>query len=418
MTLEASSQKKVALAVCGGIAAYKAAEVVRDFQRNGCDVRVVMTENAAKFVGPVTFRALSHHPVIESLFNFEESATPHIDLADWADLFVVVPATANVLAKLATGIADDALTAALLAAHTPVLIAPAMNTHMWNNPATQTNVTVLSERGYRFVAPETGLLACGYVGTGKLAGVSDITAAALELLAQPAHDDADAARDFPERPCDLTGHHILITAGPTHEAIDPVRFLANASTGKLGFTLAAEAYRRGAKVTLVAGPVSLPTPPGVKRIDVVSATDMLHACETAFESADVAILTAAVADYTPLVCADHKLKKSREPLSEIKLVETVDILATLAATKGNRVVVGFAAETDDLLQNAQAKLERKGADMIVANDVSRADSTFGSDTDRVAFVTSGEVQQLETLPLVSVAHAVLDRTLRLLEARA
>ena len=379
-----SGQKKIALAVTGGIAAYKAVEVLRALQRGDCDVRVIMTADAQKFVGVTTFRTLSQHPVLTDLYDYSESPTPHVDIADWADLFLVV--------------------------HTPVLIAPAMNTHMWNNPATQANVHSLTCRGYRFVSPQSGLLACGYTGNGKLAEVDEIVSAACKLLDQSFQDASQEAQD-------LSGQRLLITAGPTHEAIDPVRFLANASTGKLGFTVAAEAARRGADVVLVAGPVSLETPCGVRRVDVISADQMLEAAETAFKSVDAAILTAAVADYTPVMCADHKLKKEHEPLVEIKLKETADILATLSAQKGNRIVVGFAAETNNLLQNAQAKLERKGADMIVANDVSRADSTFGADTDRVAFVSKTGIEQLETLPLAAVANAVLDKTVQLLKAR-
>ena len=405
-----SGQKKIALAVTGGIAAYKAVEVLRALLRGDCDVRVIMTADAQKFVGVTTFRTLSQHPVLTDLYDYSESPTPHVDIADWADLFLVVPATANVIAKISAGIGDDAHTSALLAAHTPVLIAPAMNTHMWNNPATQANVHSLTCRGYRFVSPQSGLLACGYTGNGKLAEVDEIVSAACKLLDQSFQGASQKAQD-------LSGQRLLITAGPTHEAIDPVRFLANASTGKLGFTVAAEAARRGADVVLVAGPVSLETPCGVRRVDVISADQMLEAAESAFKSVDAAILTAAVADYTPVMCADHKLKKEHEPLVEIKLKETTDILATLSAQKGNRIVVGFAAETNNLLQNAQAKLERKGADMIVANDVSRADSTFGADTDRVAFVSKTGIEQLETLPLAAVANAVLDKTVQLLKAR-
>ena len=392
---EAGRRPRVLLAVCGGIAAYKACEVLRGLQKAGCEVRVTMTADAEKFVGAATFEALSGAPVATSLYGHPASAIPHIDLAEWADAAVVVPATANVMAKMACGIADDCLTTTLLACWgcCPVLVAPGMNVHMWQNPATQANVAALRERGVRFAGPDSGRLACGDVGEGKLAPVDQIVAAALALLA----------------PRDLAGLRVLVNAGPTHEAIDPVRYIANRSTGKMGFALAEAAARRGAEVTLVSGPCALATPAGVSRVDVESAAQMHDAMVAAFEDADAAICSAAVADYTPAAPADHKLKKSAEHLDAIALVETADILADLCARKGERVVVGFAAETNDLLAHASEKLARKGADLIVANDVSRPESTFGADTNRVALVSAGGVEQLETLPLADVADAILDR---------
>ena len=383
---------RVLLAVCGGIAAYKACEVLRALQKSGCEVRVTMTEDATRFVGPVTFEALSGAPVATSLYDYPGSAIPHISLAEWADVAVVVPATANVLAKMACGIADDCLTTTLLACACPVLVAPGMNVHMWQNPATQANVSTLRERGVRFVGPDSGRLACGEVGEGKLASVDEVVEAALALLA----------------PRDLAGLRVLVNAGPTHEAIDPVRYIANRSTGKMGYAIAAAAAQRGAEVTLVSGPTSLVTPAGVRRVDVESAAQMHDAMLAAFDAADVAICSAAVADYTPVAPADHKLKKSHEHLDAIQLTETADILADLCATKGARVVVGFAAETDDLLAHAQEKLDHKGADLIVANDVSRPESTFGADTNRVALVTANGIEQLDTMPLANVADAILD----------
>ena len=392
---EAGRRPRVLLAVCGGIAAYKACEALRGLQKAGCEVRVTMTADAEKFVGAATFEALSGAPVATSLYGHPGSAIPHIDLAEWADAAVVVPATANVMAKMACGIADDCLTTTLLACWgcCPVLVAPGMNVHMWQNPATQANVAALRERGVRFADPDSGRLACGDVGEGKLAPVDQIVAAALALLA----------------PRDLAGLRVLVNAGPTHEAIDPVRYIANRSTGKMGFALAEAAARRGAEVTLVSGPCALATPAGVSRVDVESAAQMHDAMVAAFEDADAAICSAAVADYTPAAPADHKLKKSAEHLDAIALVETADILADLCARKGERVVVGFAAETNDLLAHASEKLARKGADLIVANDVSRPESTFGADTNRVALVSAGGVEQLETLPLADVADAILDR---------
>ena len=392
---EAGRRPRVLLAVCGGIAAYKACEVLRGLQKAGCEVRVTMTADAEKFVGAATFEALSGAPVATSLYGHPGSAIPHIDLAEWADAAVVVPATANVMAKMACGIADDCLTTTLLACWgcCPVLVAPGMNVHMWQSPATLANVAALRERGVRFAGPDSGRLACGDVGEGKLAPVDQIVAAALALLA----------------PRDLAGLRVLVNAGPTHEAIDPVRYIANRSTGKMGFALAEAAARRGAEVTLVSGPCALATPAGVSRVDVESAAQMHDAMVAAFEDADAAICSAAVADYTPAAPADHKLKKSAEHLDAIALVETADILADLCARKGERVVVGFAAETNDLLAHASEKLARKGADLIVANDVSRPESTFGADTNRVALVSAGGVEQLETLPLADVADAILDR---------
>ena len=383
---------RVLLAVCGGIAAYKACEVLRALQKAGCEVRVTMTEDATRFVGPVTFEALSGAPVATSLYGYPGSAIPHIELAEWADAAVAVPATANVLAKMACGIADDCLTTTLLACACPVLVAPGMNVHMWRNAATQSNVATLRERGVRFVGPDSGRLACGEVGEGKLAGVDEVVEAALALLA----------------PRDLAGLRVLVNAGPTHEAIDPVRYIANRSTGKMGYAIAAAAARRGAEVTLVSGPTSLAAPAGVRRVDVESAAQMHDAMLAAFDTVDVAICSAAVADYTPVAPADHKLKKSREHLDAIQLTETADILADLCAAKGARVVVGFAAETNDLLAHAQEKLDHKGADLIVANDVSRPESTFGADTNRVALVAEDGVEQLDTMPLANVADAVLD----------
>ncbi len=399
-------QRRVLLCVCGGIAAYKACEVLRGLQKAGCEVRVAMTADAERFVGKTTFEALTRHAVADDLYAYPETFIPHVDLAEWADLALVVPATANVMAKMAAGIADDCVSAALLAASCPVMVAPGMNVHMWQNAATQANVRLLQERGVEFVLPVEGRLACGDVGAGKLADVDDIVAAALAALSnEPQAKDLLATR-------------ILITAGPTHEAIDPVRYIANASTGKMGYAIAAAAVRRGAQVVLVSGPVALDAPAGTSKIDVVSAQDMYEASMAAFAGCDAAICTAAVADYTPAAPADHKLKKAHEHLDTIELVETHDILRELCAQKDGRVVVGFAAETNDLLANAQAKLASKGADAIVANDVSRKDSTFGADTSRISVVTAGGVEDHETLPLAQVADIILDKTRELLLARA
>ncbi len=393
---------RVLLCVTGGIAAYKACEVLRGLQKAGCDVRVAMTESARRFVGEVTFEALSGAPVAFDLFGHAESAIPHIQLSGWADVALVCPCTANVMAKVAHGIADDCVSATLLACDVPVLVAPAMNTRMWENPATQDNLATLEARGVSLVLPAEGRLACGDVGTGKLASVDEIVDATLGELW--------AARNG--RP--LAGRSVVITAGPTHEAIDPVRFIANASSGKMGYALARAARDAGASVTLVSGPVALAAPHDVEVVRVTCAAQMLEATCRAFEGADVAILAAAVADYTPASPADHKLKKAHEHLDTVELVETADILATVSAAKGCRVVVGFAAETNDLVANATAKLSRKGCDMIVANDVSRAESTFGSDTNRVTLVTPDGSEQLELMSKDDVAHAIVCRVAGLL----
>lgn len=414
MTAQATGEPRaprVLMAVCGGIAAYKACEVLRQLQKAGCEVRVCMTADAERFVGTVTFEALSGHPVATGLYGYPESPIPHISLAEWADVALVVPATANIMAKMACGLADDCVSTTLLALACPVLVAPAMNVHMWQNPATQANVATLREHGVRLVMPVSGRLACGDVGEGKLASVEEIAQATLDALAQaPGASQAQAL--------DLAGIRLVITAGPTHEAIDPVRYIANASTGKMGYALAAAATRRGARVTLVSGPTALAAPAGVTRVGVTSAAQMHDATLAAFADADAAICAAAVADYTPAHPADHKLKKGVEDLTRVDLVRTADILAELCQSRTpGQVVVGFAAETDDLVQNATAKLARKGADLIVANDVSRKDSTFGSDTNRVTLVTAEGAQPHPTMPLPQVSDLILDRTRDLLASR-
>ena len=410
--ISSPSRPRVLIAVCGGIAAYKACEVLRGLQRADCDVRVMMTKGAQDFVGPMTFEALSSHEVACDFDNYTESAIPHIALSSWADLALVVPATANVMAKMCAGLADDLVSATLLACACPVVVAPAMNTNMWNHPATQANVATLESRGVSFVLPEEGRLACGEVGTGKLAKVDDIVAQVLAVLGVATHND-----ELSVVPGRLAGKRVIITAGPTHEAIDPVRFIANASTGKMGYAIAREAAGQGAKVTIISGPVSIEAPAGIEVKHVTSALEMHQVTTEAFRDADIAICTAAVADYRPARAADHKLKKGKEQIESIELVENPDILAELSAVRGSRVVVGFAAETDDLIDNAKAKLAKKSCDLIVANDVCRADSTFGADTSRIAFVTERGVQQLETLPLDQVAAAICDRVADLVEER-
>ena len=392
-----NSKANVLLAVSGCIAAYKACEVLRGLQKADCDVRVLMTAAGTDFVGPTTFEALSGHPVALDFASFPESAIPHIDLSAWADVVLVCPATANVVAKMAHGIADDVLTSTVIAAPGKLLVAPAMNVRMWSNPITQENIQSLAGHGVEFVTPVAGYLACGDIGEGKLADVDVIVDATLDYVRRA------------KGTADLAGKHVVITAGPTHEAIDPVRFIANASSGKMGYALARTARAHGARVTLVSGPTALDCPVGVNRVDVESAQDMYEATTAAFADADIAICAAAVADYRPANPADHKLKKSTEPLDKVELVETTDILKSLCADKGARFVAGFAAETNDVVSNARSKLERKGADMIVANDVSREESTFGSDTNAITIVSAAGDEELPLMSKDDCAEAIVSR---------
>ena len=399
---------QVLLCVSGGIAAYKAVEVLRLLQKAGCEVRVASTKDGLRFVGTATWEGLTHRSVPTSLYGWPESAIPHITLSEWADVVLVCPATANAMAKMAAGIADDLVSSTLLAVPraTPVVVAPAMNVNMWQAPPTQANVRALRDRGVHIVMPVEGRLACDAVGEGKLASVDEIAQATLDAVGFRKPDGT------------MAGRSVVVTAGPTHEAIDPVRYIANASSGKMGYAIAAEAARRGACVTLVSGPTALDSPEGVERVDVVSAAQMHEATLRAFDDADVAICAAAVADYTPAHPADHKLKKVHERLDVIELVETADILAELGRRKSQdgraRVVVGFAAETDDLVANAQAKLVRKGCDLVVANDVTREDSGFGSATNRVTLVSESGIRELPTLTKEEVAAHLLDEAERLL----
>ena len=393
--------KCVLLGVSGGIAAYKMANVASALRKLGADVEVIMTKNATQFITPITFETLTGHKCMVDTcdrdFKFEVT---HISLAKKADVILVAPATANVIAKMAHGIADDAVSTTLLACPCPVVVAPAMNVHMWQNLATVANVETLKNRNYLFVGPESGRLACGETGAGKLASIEQIVSAALYRI---------RARG------DLAGRRIVITAGPTHEPVDPVRYLSNASSGKMGYAIAAAAAAHGAHVTLVSGPVSLPEPAGVGVIHVTTAAQMLEATQDAFATADAAILAAAVSDYRPEQAADHKLKKAAEPIDNIALAENPDILATLSQSRGSRVVIGFAAETDNVLENARKKLATKGCDLIVANDVSRDDSTFGSDTNRVTLVGPHDETELDCMPKEQVAEKIIERLHDLLE---
>ena len=404
------AQPCVLLCVTGCIAAYKACEVLRELQRAGCRVKVLMSEHATRFVGPTTFRALTHEKVAVGLFDDPEDPIHHISLAQEADVVLVAPATANVMAKMACGIADDLLSTTLLATPAPIVVAPAMNVGMWDAAVTQENIATLKRRGVTFVEPGEGYLACGDVAKGRLADPCDIAAYTLRVL-----KDHGASHDCSDLQPLLAGEHVLFTAVPTHEPIDPVRYISNRSSGKMGIALAQAAKGMGAEVTLVLGPTELSAPEGVSCIPVETAAEMHDAALAAFDEATMAICAAAVADYTPLHPADHKLKKDHEHLERIELVETKDILAELSATKGDRVVVGFAAETDDLIAHAAVKRERKGCDAIVANDVSCAESTFGSDTNHVFWITQDGVEELPLMTKPDVARAILSRAARLHE---
>lgn len=384
----------VLLCVTGCIAAYKSAEIVRQLQKRGARVKVLMTEHATRFVGPTTFRALTHEKVAVGLFDDPEDPIHHISLAQEADLVLVAPATANIIAKMAHGIADDLMSTTLLATRAPVLVAPAMNVQMWEATATQDNVRVLEGRGVRVIQPDSGYLACGDVGGGRLPEPSLIADLALAVLGQGGP---------------LAGEHVLITAGGTHEPIDPVRFIGNRSSGKMGAALARAALRRGARVTLVLGPATAEPPAGARTVRVETAAEMLDASLDAFADATVAICAAAVADYAPAHPADHKLKKSCEHLDRIEIRETADILAALSARKQGRTVIGFAAETSDVVAYAAAKLARKGCDAVVANDVSRPDSGFGSDTDKAWWVDAAGASELPCMTKDELAGEILDR---------
>ena len=393
----------VLLGVTGCIAAYKSCEILRGLQKAGVRVKVVMTKNACEFVGPTTFRALTHEPVaIDTFGDGPGDPIHHVSLAEECDLFLIAPCTANVLAKMAAGIADDLLSTTALACTAPIAVAPAMNVHMYEAVATQHNMQVLASRGVHFIEPGVGYLACGDVGRGRLADPADIVASVLHLL---------------EREKDLEGERVVVTAGPTVEPIDAVRFISNPSTGKMGFAIAEAAVARGAEVTLVTGPVSLADVPGAKMVRVGTACEMKTAVDEAFSSADIAVFSAAVSDFRPRTVSDRKLKKGADDdaLVHIELVENPDILASCGAAKREgQVVVGFAAETSDVIGNARSKLSRKKADFIVANDVSSGRG-FGTDSDEVAFVSASGEEHLPEMGKRELADRILDKALEFLK---
>jgi phosphopantothenoylcysteine decarboxylase/phosphopantothenate--cysteine ligase len=394
--------KTIVLGLTGGIACYKSAELVRALVQAGAAVRVMMSAGAQQFITPLTLQTLSGHPVATDTFDLtQESEIGHIRLADSADAVIIAPATANVIGKLAAGIADDLITTVLLAVRAPVLLAPAMNVNMWENPIVQANLSRLQAHGYRIVEPDAGFLACGWEGKGRLPDTGVLVAEIERALSSQ----------------DLHGESVLVTAGPNREPIDPVRFISNRSTGKMGFAVAAAAWRRGATVTVIAGPTAVPTPHGVRRVDVTTAEEMRQAVSAELAAATIVFMAAAVADYRPARVADKKLKKGAGGMT-LELERTADILAELPR-EARRLVVGFAAETDDVLANAERKLRNKHLDLIVANDVAGAQTGFAVDTNAVTMIDRSG--QRDSVPLMSkdaVADRILDRVVALKQQRA
>ena len=385
--------KKIVVGVTGGIAAYKACDLVSRLKKRGAQVRVVLTEHACQFVQPLTFETLSGNPAYTDSFD-RKYEIEHVALAKWADLLLIAPATANCMAKMACGIADDLLSTTCLAVRCPVLIAPAMNSAMWRNPATQANLALLRSRGLRFVGPEAGHLACGDDDVGRMSEPEQI-AEAVEALLNPQRD--------------LEGLKVLVTAGPTVERIDPVRYITNRSTGKMGYALAEAARDRGANVTLISGPTKLTAPEGVEFVQIESSAQLCAAVLERGGKADVVVQAAAPADFRPKNVADRKIKKTGENMT-LELEATTDIAAELGRRKQpGQILVAFAAETNDVMDNARGKLAKKNADLIVANDVSRSDAGFGVDTNVITLITSEDVRALEKMSKRAAADAILSR---------
>lgn len=397
--------KKIVLGVTGGIAVYKAVDLVSRLRKAGCEVRVVMTEHAQQFVTPLTFKEISGNAVATSMWNAnQEFNVEHIALANWADAFLVAPATANILAKMACGLADDLLSTTLLAAQAPIVVCPAMNTGMYQNPATQENIAKLQERGVTVMPPAVGHLACGTSGPGRLPEPQQI----VEFM----------SAFFAGREGDLRGLRMLVTAAGTREPIDPVRYVGNRSSGKMGYAVAQMAAERGADVLLISGPSALAAPPNVRVVNVETTNEMLEACLAAYGDVDIVIKAAAVADYRPRDVADQKIKKKTDDALTVVMDKNPDILKTLGAKKEQQVLVGFAAETQNLLANAREKVVKKNLDMIVANDVTAAGAGFNSDTNIVKFLfANGDVRELEQMPKVDVANRILDEAIRIRNER-
>jgi phosphopantothenoylcysteine decarboxylase/phosphopantothenate--cysteine ligase len=395
------SNKTIVLGITGGIAAYKAAEIASQLTQAGAKVNVIMTKEAIQFISPVTFRAITGRSVVTEMFDLaSEFSIEHVSLAEAADIVVIAPATANIIAKLAAGIADDMLCCTVLATKAPVLIAPAMETNMYTNPVTQDNLSKLKARDFVIIAPATGWLASGKEGLGRLADINDIIGNICQVLGKGG---------------DLAGKHIVVTAGGTQEPIDPVRYISNRSSGKMGYALAEAARDRGAKVTLITAPTSLPESIGVDVIQVGTAKEMRQAVENVTRLADALIMAAAVADYRPVKAAKDKIKKRKAGLT-LELECTPDILGTV---KGNFIKVGFAAESSNLVANAREKLKQKGLALIVANDITASGSGFGTDTNRVTVIDrKGKIESLPLLAKREVADKVLDRVAALLAKKS
>jgi phosphopantothenoylcysteine decarboxylase/phosphopantothenate--cysteine ligase len=384
--------KQIVVGITGGIAAYKAADLVRQFRKRDAAVDVIMTRNAQHFVTPLTFQTISCHPVFTDLFGNYQPEISHIALADKADILIIAPATANIIAKIASGLADDLLSTVALATTAPLLIAPAMNTKMWENPITQDNVKKLKERTITIVDPSTGELACGYEGKGRLAEIEDIVDKTLDILT----------------PKDLHGERILITAGPTHEPIDPIRMLTNRSSGKMGYALAEASYRRGAEVMLVTGPTTLMPLDHIHTIRVTNAFEMDKAVSKHYKSCSIVIKAAAVSDYRPKKSFREKVKKTHKTLT-LELERNPDILYKMGKNKGSRFLVGFAAETKNLISQAKSKLDRKNLDLIVVNHALQNDGGFGSDSNEVTLIDyEGKVETLPRLKKTELADKILD----------
>ena len=397
-----SAGRRIVLGVTGGIAAYKAVEIASRLKKAGADVRVVMTRAATSFVTPLTFREITGQPVAETMWGEPHHHVEHIALAEFAELVLVAPATANFIAKAAAGIADDMLTTSVLATRAPLFIAPAMNTGMWENPITQENVARLTARGTTIIPPAVGQLACGTTGAGRLPEPAEIVRIVEKYFA---------------RAQSLAGRRILVTAAGTEEALDPVRFLGNRSTGRMGFEVAAEAARRGADVILVAGPTPLATPVGVRRVDVRSARDMHAAVLAEYDAVDAVVKAAAVADYRPAETAEHKIKKSDGELT-LTLTRNPDILYELGQKKQHQILVGFAAETQNVAEYARGKLAKKNLDFIVANNVAEKDAGFGVPTNHVQiFYADGRAEEHPLMAKAALAGVILDRLEEALQGR-
>ncbi len=409
--VEVLQGQTVVVGVCGGIAAYKAVEVVSRLRKLGADVHVIMTENASKFVTPLTFQTISRNPVVIDMFEKPVRwDIEHISLAQKADVFLIVPATANVIGKVAAGIADDMLTTTVMATKAPVVFAPAMNHNMYENAIVQKNIESLKSLGYFFIEPDVGVMACGTYGKGRLPEPQVIVQAVADVLAEKKGISDGTSQD-------MKGLKVLVTAGPTVEPIDPVRFISNRSSGKMGYAIASSAASRGAEVLLISGPVSIPEPDNVRVVRVDTAREMYEKVLEHYSGFDIMIFAAAVADYRCAEISDNKIKKTEDEIS-IRLVKNPDIAKEIGNLKGYRIHVGFSAETENLLDNALKKLQSKNFDMIVANDVTMEGAGFGTDTNIVKIIRSdGSIRELGKMSKQDVAHEILNEVLNIIKSK-